>query len=66
MRAGQVGMGVTRVLIENGARPALFNGEFKRPIDVTADGYHDEEGSIIELKKLISQRKRLSKEQKKQ
>lgn len=59
-------MEVVKVLIENGARPALFNNEFRRPIDVCADGYHDEEGSIMELKKLISQRKRLTKDQKQQ
>jgi hypothetical protein len=66
MRAGLVGIDVARVLIENGARPSVFGNEFRRPIDVTADGFHDEEGSVSELKKLINQRKRLSKEQKKQ
>ena len=64
-RAGNAGMEVVRVLIENGARPAIFNKEFKRAIDVCADGYDDEEGSVMEIKKLISQRKRLTKDQKK-
>jgi hypothetical protein len=56
-------MPVASVLLENGARPSVWSKEFKRPIDVAADGFHDEEGSVTELKKLISQRKRLSKEQ---
>lgn len=53
------------VLIENGAKPAVWSKEFKRPIEVAADGFHDEEGSVMQLKKLIAQKKRLSKEQRK-
>lgn len=63
LRAGRVGMEVAAVLLENGSRPSVWSLDFKRPIDVAADGYHDEEMSIMDLKKLISQRKRLSKEQ---
>ena len=51
--------------MENGARPGIWNKEFKRPIDVAADGFHDEDMSVIALKKLISQRKRLNREQRK-
>jgi hypothetical protein len=65
MRAGRVGFEVVKVLLENGARPSSLSKEFKRPVDIAADGFHDQEGSVIELKKLISQRKRLSKEQRK-
>ena len=58
-------MAVASVLLENGAFPSACSNDFKRPIDVAADGYHDEEGSVMDLRKLISQRKRLSKEQRK-
>lgn len=57
-------MSVATVLLENGARPSVWSKEFKRAIDVAADGFEDEENSVIELKKLISQRKRLTREQK--
>jgi hypothetical protein len=63
MRAGSRGLEVVNVLLENGARPSLLSKKFKRPIDVAADGFLDEEGSVMALKKLISQQKRLSKEQ---
>ena len=53
------------VLLDNGARPAVWSKEFKRPIEVAADGFHDEDNSVIELRKLIAQRKRLTKEQRK-
>lgn len=51
------------ILLENGARPAIWSKDFKRPIEVAADGFHDEDNSVIELKKLVAQRKRLTKEQ---
>ena len=63
LRAGRRGMSVASVLLENGARPAIWSKEFKRPIEVAADGFHDEENSVIELKKLMAQKKRLNKEQ---
>lgn len=62
-RVGRVGMSVATVLLENGARPAVWSKEFKRPIDVAAEGFQDEEGSVTELTKLINQKRRLSKEQ---
>jgi hypothetical protein len=65
LRAGIIGMSVASVLLENGARPAVWSKDFKRPIDVAADGFHDDEGSVIEMKRLVNQRKRLSKEQRK-
>lgn len=58
-------MSVAIVLLENGARPAVWSKEFRRPIDVAADGYHDEEMAPMELRKLQIQRKRLNKEQRK-
>eukprot|EP00526_Cylindrotheca_closterium_P002104 CAMPEP_0113658460 /NCGR_PEP_ID=MMETSP0017_2-20120614/31730_1 /TAXON_ID=2856 /ORGANISM="Cylindrotheca closterium" /LENGTH=1113 /DNA_ID=CAMNT_0000572733 /DNA_START=65 /DNA_END=3407 /DNA_ORIENTATION=- /assembly_acc=CAM_ASM_000147 len=64
MRAGRVGMSVVSILLENGAKPSVWNKEFKRPLDIAADGFFDEgENSVIELKKIAAARKRLSKEQ---
>lgn len=66
MRAGAVGVPVVSVLIENGARPSVWNHEFKRPLDVAADGFFDDGAeSVIELQKLLNLRKRLNKEQRK-
>ena len=49
MRAGQVGMSVVSMLLENGAKASVWNKEFKRPLDIAADGFHDEgENSVIE------------------
>ena len=63
LRAGRRGMLVAMVLLENGAKPAVLSKDFKRPIEVAADGFKDDENSVIELKKLFAQRKRLSKDQ---
>eukprot|EP00980_Cylindrotheca_fusiformis_P016270 scaffold4829_cov129-Cylindrotheca_fusiformis.AAC.30 len=64
MRAGSVGIPVVSVLLENGAKTSVWNKEFKRPLDVAADGFHDEgTDSVIELQKLLKLKKRLSKEQ---
>lgn len=64
MRAGRIGMSVVSMLLENGAKASVWNKEFKRPLDIAADGFHDEgENSVIELKKFVDARKRLSKEQ---
>eukprot|EP00934_Nitzschia_sp_Nitz4_P004319 Nitzschia sp. Nitz4//scaffold93_size78505//34867//38603//NITZ4_005420-RA/size78505-augustus-gene-0.49-mRNA-1//-1//CDS//3329560288//4309//frame0 len=63
LRAGRRGLEVASVLIDNGARPAVWSKEFKRPIEVAADGFHDEEGSVMDLKKLVTARKRLNKDQ---
>ena len=63
LRAGRRGIPVASILLENGAKPAIWSKEFKRPIEVAADGFHDEDNSVIELKKLVVQRKRLTKEQ---
>lgn len=63
MRAGRVATPVVSLLLENGASPAIWNKNFKRPIDVASDGFQDEEEPVFELKKLMSQRKRLTKEQ---
>lgn len=63
MRAGRAAMSVVSVLLENGARPSVWNKTFKRPIDVAADGFHDEDDPVFKLKVLMSQRKRITKEQ---
>jgi ankyrin repeat protein len=63
LRAGRRGMPVAMVLLENGAKPAVWSKEFKRPIEVAADGFQDDENSVIGLKKLVAQRKRLTKDQ---
>jgi len=63
LRAGRRGIPVASILLENGAKPAIWSREFKRPIEVAADGFHDEDTSVIELQKLVAQRKRLTKEQ---
>lgn len=64
MRAGRVGMSVVSMLLENGAKPSVWNKEFKRPLDIAADGFFDQgDNSVIELNKLAEGRKRLSKEQ---
>jgi hypothetical protein len=54
---------VTTVLVENGARPSVWSMEFKRPIDVAADGFVDEANSVIEIRALVEKRKKVSKEQ---
>ena len=48
LRAGRVGMPVVSILLDNGAKPAVWSKEFLRPIDVAADGF-DDEGSVFEL-----------------
>lgn len=60
-------MDVVSVLLENGARPSVLNNEFKRPIDVAADGFLDKDGDPCHfMDDLMKRRKKLSKEQKKQ
>lgn len=45
MRAGESGMGAVKVLVENGARVNVFNRNFRRPLDVAAEGFDSlEEG----------------------
>jgi hypothetical protein len=62
MRAGRVGIPVVTVLVENGARPAVWSTNFKRPIDVAADGFADEPDSVTEIRNMIDKRKKLTKE----
>jgi hypothetical protein len=63
MRAGRVGIPVVTALLENGARPAVWSKEFKRPIDVCADGFTDDPESVMEIRLLVEKRKKLTKEQ---
>lgn len=50
------------VLVENGARPAVWSTYFKRPIDVAADGFADEPDSVTEIRNMVEKRKKLTKE----
>ena len=49
MRAGDLGALTTKVLVENGARVNIFNRNFRRPLDVAAEGF--EEGNEDSLGK---------------
>jgi hypothetical protein len=63
MRAGRVGIPVVISLTENGARPAVWSKDFKRPIDVAAEGFLDDPESIVEIRALVEKRKKITKEQ---
>jgi len=63
MRSGRVGIPVATILIENGARPSVWNSQFKRPIDVAADGFFDESDPVMEIRALDEKKKKLKKEQ---
>ena len=64
MRAGYRGIAVVSVLLESGARPAVADGKFKRPLDVAAEGFLDDEGSLASIRKRESKQasKKMSKE----
>lgn len=51
MRAGDRGMVAVRVLLDNGARPSMYNHESKRPIDVAATGFASEIGGSNGIKR---------------
>ena len=61
LRSGRVGIPVASILIENGARPSVWNIEFKRPIDVAADGFFDESDPVMAIKALDEKKKKLRK-----
>jgi len=67
MRAGAYGIQVVSVLLENGARPGILNSDFRRPVDVAAEGFLDERGSpaALKAKDTVQQRKTMSREYKK-
>lgn len=46
MRAGYRGMDAVQVLVENGARVNVFSRNFKRPLDVAAEGFVTIEQSL--------------------
>jgi SHAQKYF class myb-like DNA-binding protein len=50
MRAGERGTTVALLLLENGARPSSLSKEYRRPLDVAADGFLDEERSLAVLR----------------
>mmetsp|Transcript_20977 Transcript_20977/g.43864 ORF Transcript_20977/g.43864 Transcript_20977/m.43864 type:complete len:1271 (-) Transcript_20977:79-3891(-) len=50
MRSGHTGRSVVAMLVENGARITNLNNKFKRPIDLAAEGFLDNEGSVAALK----------------
>lgn len=63
LRSGRVGIPVATILIENGARPSVWNNQFKRPIDVAADGFFDESDPVMAIRALDEKKKKLRKEQ---
>jgi len=63
LRAGRVGIPVASILIENGARPSVWNVQFKRPIDVAADGFFDEPDPVMSIRELEEKKKKLRKDQ---
>jgi len=65
MRAGRRGMDVTTVLLDNGSRPGVLSKDFRRPIDVAADGFLDEPNSLVSLRLRDEQGKKVKKELKK-
>ncbi|KAL7572762.1 hypothetical protein ACA910_009026 [Epithemia clementina (nom. ined.)] len=50
MRAGPAVVNVITMLVDSGARVNAVDSKFKRPIDVAAEGYLDDEFSIASLK----------------
>jgi hypothetical protein len=63
MRAGRMGIPVVSTLVENGARPAVWSKDFKRPVDVAANGFLDDIESIMDIQALAEKRKKMTKEQ---
>ena len=63
LRAGRLGIPVASILIENGARPSVWNVQFKRPIDVAADGFFDESDPVMAIRALDEKKRKLKKEQ---
>jgi len=63
LRSGRAGIPVASILIENGARPSVWNIQFKRPIDVAADGFFDESDPVMDIRVLDEKKKKLKKEQ---
>jgi hypothetical protein len=52
MRAGYRGMPVVAVLLESGARPSVANNKFKRPLELAAEGFMDDECSLCYARNL--------------
>jgi hypothetical protein len=63
LRAGRVGIPVAAALLESGARASVWSADYKRPIDVAADGFEDEQDSVQSIKVLVEKRRKLSKAQ---
>lgn len=62
MRAGPMGEDVVAFLIENGVKGTILNNSFRRPLDVAAEGFHDEETSLATLKEKNENGDRVSRE----
>ncbi|KAL7549185.1 hypothetical protein ACHAWF_012454 [Thalassiosira exigua] len=62
MRAGDKGADAVKFLVENGARVNVFNRDFKRPLDVAAEGFSclQEEGDPSISQSPVDQRIRRS------
>lgn len=65
MRAGMRGIDVVNLLLENGARPSSLSKSFRRPIDVAAEGFPDDETSLVSLRNRDKKEGKMSREQKK-
>ena len=61
LRAGRAGTDVATVLLTNGARPAVLNKSFRRPVDVAADGFLDVPASLESLRSKASLGKKVGK-----
>ena len=65
MRSGRRGMEVTTVLLENGARPGILDENYRRPVDVAAEGFLDNPNSLASLKLRCGKGEKIKKELKK-
>ena len=50
LRAGERSWDVVALLLENGARVGLLSRAYRRPIDLAAEGFVDDEGSLASFK----------------
>jgi SHAQKYF class myb-like DNA-binding protein len=60
MRAGRIGLDVTTVLLQMGARHGVLNKFFRRPIDVAAFGFLDDANSFASLSRRDENGKKVS------
>lgn len=58
MRAGRRGLMVVKVLLENSARATIMNHAFRRPLDVAADGFSDDNTLKKRKRRLLLEERR--------